>query len=189
MHRYLLTFVAGFAAAAALLLTLAAVAQTDLRGHMLPAVIDIRQSVPVVAEIDGASVPVTVDLSLQVSLSGPVTVAVADASPPVVTVSAPGTGAPPLDYEEIARYTDDHIGKTYAFRAKVWDAYRDGKKLLVQVDSAGPHPGTAIVWRTDEHARILGGDIIDVVGTVRGRDNVSDNSPSFDALTIEIVPQ
>lgn len=63
----------------------AALAQTgELPGQLRPAVIDIQQSVPVLAEIDGATVPFTVDVALRIDLSGPVTASVEAAPTPVV---------------------------------------------------------------------------------------------------------
>ncbi len=78
--------IVGFVIASALFVSLAVFAQSPLANRVQPAVIDIHQDVPVVAEIDGASVPFTVGVSLQVALSGPVTASIAAAPAPVVNV-------------------------------------------------------------------------------------------------------
>lgn len=62
-----------------------------------PTVIDIQQSVPLLAEIDGATVPFTVSVALQVDLSGPVTASAEAAPMPVMEVA---TATPQLATDE-----------------------------------------------------------------------------------------
>ena len=86
---------APFAGATAVVLTvlgsMVALGQGDIVAEIRPTVINIKQSVPVLADIqiptdDGfvqATVPITVDLSLQVSLSGPITISVEPIAPSI----------------------------------------------------------------------------------------------------------
>ena len=197
MHKYILTFVAGFAAAGALLLSLVAFGQTDVIGHIRPTVINIQQSVPVLADIDGATVPITVDLSLQVALSGPITASVVDTAPPVVQVAetpprpAGGTdiaSAQPLDYKEVARYTEDHIGEVYSFRARVYDVREGDTKLSAGIEGAEKDDGAAVIWRNPGQIRVLPDDTVDMIAEVTGRIWTGyGDKPEFTALSIEIV--
>jgi hypothetical protein len=63
-------------------------------------VIDIRQAVPILAEIGGATVPITVDIALQVSLSGPVTASVEAVATPVVEAMEPTSQPDIIDEED-----------------------------------------------------------------------------------------
>lgn len=64
----------------------AALAQSgDLSGQLAPTVISISHSVPVEAKIDGVSVPITVDVAMQVRLTGPVSVTTDNVAEPIPT--------------------------------------------------------------------------------------------------------
>jgi hypothetical protein len=109
--RTLMPFVAGVLVTLALLASFTAIAQPAALDRITPAVIDIRQSVPVEAVINGAAVPVTVDVALQVSLSGPVTVTASAATAPVVQMSQPTDNASDLTDRNGLTYTlEDAVG-------------------------------------------------------------------------------
>ena len=197
MLKTIPAFIAGFVVAFALLASLTVLGQADLIGRIRPAVIDIQQSVPVLVEIDGATVPITVDVALQVSLSGPITASVQSAAPPELAVSEPtprpavgGTdiaSAQPLDYEEIARYTEDHVGEVYSFRAEVYGISDNGRKLYVHIEGATHAYGGAFVW-WDGSPRMLMDDIVDIVARIDGpEDRGGYDVPAFTALSISLV--
>jgi len=175
----------------------AALAQSpDLSGSIQPTVIDIQQSVPALAEIDGITVPITVDVALQVSLSDPVNTSVETAPTPVVKVETPTprpslddeiASAEPLDYEEVARYTENHIGEAYSFRAKVATTYDGITKADVSIQGTKLNYGSAVIRQSGNVVRLLEGDYIDVVARVHGLEEWGDVCPGFTVLSIEIV--
>jgi hypothetical protein len=177
----------------------AALAQTsDPVGQLRPTVIDIQQAVPVLAEIDGATVPFTVDVALRVDLSGPVTASVEAVPTPVVEVATatppPALGgtdiasAQPLDYEEVARYTEDHVGELYSFRAEIYEVRESDTKLYARIEGAGEYGGNAIVWWNPDNLRVLDGDTVDIVAEVTGRIATGyGDKPEFRGLSIELV--
>lgn len=90
------SFVAGLAAGVGLLSAVGLFAQDNPLSLMQPLVIDIRQAVPVVADVaftDGDSVitetlPLTVNVALQVSIAGPLAITVTSETTPTVTTVA-----------------------------------------------------------------------------------------------------
>ena len=125
MLKTLPAFIAGFVVAFALLASLTVLGQADLIGRIRPAVIDIQQSVPVLAEIDGATVPITVDVALQVSLSGPITASVQPAAPPEIRIgelkAAADNDGPMIDTNGLPYTLENSAGmEEIHLSSKVW---------------------------------------------------------------------
>jgi hypothetical protein len=181
--RTLMPFVAGVLVTLALLASFTAIAQPAALDRITPAVIDIRQSVPVEAVINGAAVPVTVDVALQVSLSGPVTVTARTAHSADTSISS----AQPLDYEEVARYTEDHIGETYKFKARVVAAYDYGSLLYVTIEDVKLSYGAALI-QYDGDLRLLTNDRVEIVASVNGNTNMLGSEwLEFKAISLQLA--
>ncbi len=149
MRKVLPAFVAGLTVATALLVSLVAFGQADIIATIKPTIIDIQQQVPVMAEIDGATVPITVDLSLQVSLSGPVTVT-AESTEPIVEVGEPGP-------EPIVGVDD--LGIPYTILV-------DGEGLEISEWTVYQDPDGYFAYAGEVHALENAGDIKDTVGVI-----------------------
>ena len=100
MKRIFLGMVIGAFIATAMLVSVAVLAQDGIAAFVRPLIVDVRQVVPVVADVivpleDGttitATVPLTLNVALQVSLSGVVSnsVEVVEETEPEVTISEP----------------------------------------------------------------------------------------------------
>lgn len=135
MKHFLAGSLAGATLVAALLLSAVALAQDNILALVRPLVVDVRQSVPVVADVivpldDGtsitATVPLTLDISLQVAVSGVVSesVQVAETEPKIVVSNPtpePASDAIAVAQEEELIYQDFrwtvasalHAGGTY----------------------------------------------------------------------------
>jgi hypothetical protein len=195
MLSRLLSFLFGVLVTLALLFAVAAFAQEGARSFIAPTVIDIQQSVPVEAQLDGVSVPITANVALRVSLSGPLSMTVnTNAShqpqPNVIVSTLPvtATAALPVNYEEIARYTEKHIGEYYTFQASVYDVRESDTKLSISIEGAAYDRGKAVLWRDSSMIRVLPDDVIDVTARLDGRTSTGyGDKPEFTAVSIELA--
>jgi hypothetical protein len=100
MKRLLAGFVLGVVLTLGLLLSVVALAQDEILSLVQPLVVDVRQTVPIVADVvvpleDGesvtATVPLTLDIALQVAVSGVVSelVEVVEETEPEVSLATP----------------------------------------------------------------------------------------------------
>lgn len=95
--KIITAFVVGFIVAAALLSAVALFAQDNPLSLLRPLVIDINQSVPIMADValetdEGlitATLPLTIGVALKVSITGPLSVTMSEATTPTVVVTQP----------------------------------------------------------------------------------------------------
>jgi len=105
------SFVAGLTVASVLFSALALFAQSDSLSLTQPWVINISQSIPVLADValsteEGvltSTLPLTVDVALQVRIAGPLSITLASETTPTVTVAQPSIG----------QEQNDDLGLTY----------------------------------------------------------------------------
>lgn len=148
-----ISFVAGAIVTAGLLSAVALFAQDNPLSLLHPLVIDITQSVPVMADValdteDGvitSTLPLTVDVALRVSIAGPLSVTVAGAAAPIVTVAtaepAPATDEPIFQDVRWSIAQVNDIGQNWEYNNSL-RFETTGKFLLldIELENTGKKP-------------------------------------------------